>query len=68
MISVHVDFVKIILGNLALFKAVPITFIAIISSFSILGQEKKNYKSNMYCEFFSFSSMCFVQLCIAIVL
>ena len=33
---------------------VPITFIAIISSFPILGHTK-NYKSNMYCMFFSFS-------------
>ena len=41
MISVRVDFVKIISGNLALFKAVLITFIAIMPSFSILGQEKK---------------------------
>ena len=38
--SVHVDFAKIIQGKLGLFKTVPITFIAAISSFSILGHEK----------------------------
>ena len=38
--SVHVDFEKIIQGKLGLFKAVPITYIA-ISSFSILVHEKK---------------------------
>ena len=39
-ISVHADFAKIIQDKLGLFKAVPITFIAVISSFSILGHEK----------------------------
>ena len=42
-ISVHVDFAKIIQGKLGLFKAVPITFIAMISSFSILGHAKENF-------------------------
>ena len=39
-ISVHADFAKIIQDKLGLFKAVPITFIAVISSFSILGHKK----------------------------
>ena len=38
-ISVHVDFAKIIKGKLGLFKAVPTTFISIIS-FLLLGHEK----------------------------
>ena len=38
LISVHVDFGKVIKGNSGLFEAVPITFFTGISYFSILGQ------------------------------
>ena len=43
-ISVHADFAKTISGKLRLFKAVPITFIAIKSFFSILCYEKRIIK------------------------
>ena len=55
LISVNVNLAKIIYGKLGLFKAVPITFVAMISSFLILSHEKKIvYKINMYCMFFFF--------------
>ena len=41
LINVHVDFAKIIQGKLGLFKAAPITFISMISSFSFLGHWRK---------------------------
>ena len=40
LISGHVDFAKIIQGELDLFKAAPIIFIAVISSFPIPGHQK----------------------------
>ena len=43
------------MGKLGLFKAVPITFITVYNIILFDFWSQKNYKSNMYCMFFSFS-------------
>ena len=53
-ISVHVDITKIILGKLGLFKAVPITFITVMSSFLILDREKFIKVIRIVCSFHLF--------------
>ena len=53
-ISVHVDITKIILSKLGLFKAVPITFITVMSSFLILDREKFIKVIRIVCSFHLF--------------
>ena len=52
-ISLYVDFSKIIEVKLGLFRAVPITSIAVISSFLILGHEKFIKVICIVCSFLS---------------
>ena len=65
LISVHANFAKIIQAELDLFKAVPITFIAVISSF-INSWSQKIFWKQTHCMLFWFSY--FLSNCVLLLL